>query len=62
VVGRRRNAAIDVLCGDAAGRPARDCKNNHGAAVAGLDRDAFTVFENGRRQPITLFRHDDVPL
>jgi Ca-activated chloride channel family protein len=37
-------------------------KNNHGAEVAGLDRDAFTGFENGRRQPITLFRHDDVPV
>jgi VWFA-related protein len=37
-------------------------KNTHGAEVAGLDRDAFTVFENGRRQPITLFRHDDVPV
>ena len=37
-------------------------KNNRGVEAAGLDRDAFTVFENGRRQPITLFRHDDVPV
>jgi VWFA-related protein len=37
-------------------------KNNRGAEVAGLDREAFSVFENGRRQPITLFRHDDVPV
>jgi len=37
-------------------------KNSRGVEVAGLDRDAFTVFENGRRQPITLLRHDDVPV
>jgi len=37
-------------------------KNSRGAEIAGLDRDAFSVFENGRRQPITLFRHDDVPV
>jgi len=37
-------------------------KNDRGVEVAGLDRDAFTVLENGRRQPITLFRHDDVPV
>jgi VWFA-related protein len=37
-------------------------KNNRGVEVSGLDRDAFTVFENGKRQPITLFRHDDVPV
>ena len=37
-------------------------KNNRGVEATGLGSDAFTVFENGRRQPITLFRHDDVPV
>ena len=36
--------------------------NSRGAEIAGLDRESFSVFENGRRQPITLFRHDDVPV
>jgi len=30
--------------------------------VPGLDRDAFTVFENGVPQPITSFRRQDVPV
>jgi len=36
-------------------------RNDRGEVVPGLDRGAFTVFENGRPQPITLFRSDDVP-
>ena len=30
--------------------------------VTNLDRNAFTVFENGQAQPITSFRHEDVPV
>lgn len=30
--------------------------------VPGLDRSAFTVFENGMPQPITSFRRQDVPV
>jgi Ca-activated chloride channel homolog len=30
--------------------------------VPGLDRDAFSVFENGAPQPITSFRRQDVPV
>jgi VWFA-related protein len=37
-------------------------RNARGELVTGLDRAAFTVFENGKRQPITLFRHDDIPV
>ncbi len=37
-------------------------KNARGDLVTNLDRDAFTVFENGKRQAITLFRRDDVPV
>jgi VWFA-related protein len=37
-------------------------KNKRGVEVDDLDRQAFTVFENGRRQPITLFRRDDIPV
>jgi VWFA-related protein len=33
-----------------------------GERVTDLDQRAFTVFENGKRQPITLFRRDDVPI
>ena len=36
--------------------------NTRGAEVTDLDRDAFTVYENGKRQPIALFRRDDVPV
>ncbi len=36
--------------------------NRRGELVTGLGRDAFTVFENGRRQPITFFSRDDVPV
>ncbi|MGB7219426.1 MAG: VWA domain-containing protein [Vicinamibacterales bacterium] len=37
-------------------------KNSRGVIVAGLDSTAFTVYENGKPQPITLFRRDDVPV
>jgi Ca-activated chloride channel homolog len=33
-----------------------------GALVADLDRAAFSVYENGHRESITLFRRDDVPV
>jgi Ca-activated chloride channel homolog len=36
--------------------------NSRGELVTTLDAPAFTVFENGKRQPITLFRRDDVPV
>ena len=37
-------------------------RNQRGELVTGLDRDAFTVHENGRPQAITVFRRDDVPV
>jgi VWFA-related protein len=37
-------------------------KNARGELVTGLDEHRFTVYENGRRQPITLFRRDDLPV
>jgi Ca-activated chloride channel homolog len=37
-------------------------KDDRGALVTDLDRNAFAVYENGRRQPITLFRRDDIPV
>jgi VWFA-related protein len=30
--------------------------------VTTLERDAFTVYENGKPQPITVFRRDDIPV
>jgi len=36
--------------------------NSRGERIPDLDQRAFTVFENGKRQPITLFRRDDVPI
>jgi VWFA-related protein len=36
--------------------------DERGALVTDLDRRAFAVYENGRRQPIALFRRDDVPV
>jgi Ca-activated chloride channel homolog len=30
--------------------------------VTDLDEGAFRVYENGKRQPITLFRRDDIPV
>jgi len=35
--------------------------NGRGELVGNLDRGAFSVYEDGRRQSITLFRRDDVP-
>jgi Ca-activated chloride channel family protein len=37
-------------------------RNARGGLVTNLERDAFTVYENGKRQPITLFRRDDIPV
>lgn len=37
-------------------------KNRRGELVTNLDQAAFTVYENGRRQPIALFRRGDVPV
>src|SRR5260221_14489290 len=37
-------------------------RNARGELVTGLERSAFTVYENGKRQPITLFRRDDIPV
>ena len=37
-------------------------KNARGELVTSLDQHAFTVYENGKRQPIALFRRDDVPV
>ena len=37
-------------------------KNNRGQPVTDLPRDAFTILENGKRQPIVLFGSDDVPV
>jgi Ca-activated chloride channel homolog len=37
-------------------------KNARGELVTNLERGAFTVYENGKRQPITLFRRDDIPV
>jgi Ca-activated chloride channel family protein len=37
-------------------------KNARGELVTNLERGAFTVYEDGKKQPITLFRRDDVPV
>jgi Ca-activated chloride channel homolog len=37
-------------------------RNPRGELVTNLAREAFTVTENGKRQPITLFRRDDIPV
>lgn len=37
-------------------------KNDRGELVTNLEQQAFNVFENGKRQPITLFRRDDIPV
>jgi VWFA-related protein len=37
-------------------------QNRHGTEVTDLDQRAFTVYENGKRQPITLFGRDDIPV
>jgi VWFA-related protein len=36
--------------------------NNRGELVTDLDARAFSVFENGKRQAVTLFRRDDIPV
>jgi VWFA-related protein len=36
--------------------------NNRGQRVTDLDQRVFRVFENGKPQPIMLFRRDDVPI
>jgi Ca-activated chloride channel homolog len=37
-------------------------RNARGELATTLPRDAFTVYENGKRQPIALFRRDDIPV
>jgi VWFA-related protein len=37
-------------------------RNGRGELVTTLNRDAFAVYENGKRQAITLFRRDDIPV
>jgi VWFA-related protein len=37
-------------------------RNARGELVTSLERGAFTVYENGKRQSITLFRRDDIPV
>ena len=37
-------------------------QNTRGELVTNLERDAFTVYENGKPQPITLFGREDVPV
>ena len=37
-------------------------RNGRGELVTNLDRGAFTVYENGQRQPIVVFRRDDIPV
>jgi VWFA-related protein len=36
--------------------------NRRGTEVTDLDERAFTVYEDGKRQPITLFGRDDIPV
>ena len=37
-------------------------RNAHGEVVTNLQRDAFSVYENGRLQPVSVFRRDDIPV
>lgn len=37
-------------------------KNARGELITTLEQGAFTVYENGKPQPISLFRRDDVPV
>jgi Ca-activated chloride channel family protein len=37
-------------------------RNAHGDLVTNLDRSAFTIYENRKRQPLTIFRRDDIPV
>jgi len=36
--------------------------DDHQRLITNLDRNAFTVLEDGQPQPITSFRHEDVPV
>lgn len=36
--------------------------DDHQRLVTNLDRSAFTVYEDGQPQPITSFRHEDIPV
>lgn len=37
-------------------------RNTRGEVVTNLPRSAFTVYENGKEQPISVFRRDDIPV
>jgi VWFA-related protein len=37
-------------------------QNGRGELVTSLDQNAFTVYENGHRQAISIFRKDDIPV
>jgi VWFA-related protein len=37
-------------------------RNARGELVTNLERQAFTVYENDKPQPMTLFRRDDIPV
>ena len=37
-------------------------RNGRGEVVTNLNKDAFSVYENGQAQPVTVFRRDDVPV
>jgi Ca-activated chloride channel homolog len=36
--------------------------DEHQRLITNLDRNAFSIFEDGQQQPITSFRHEDVPV
>jgi VWFA-related protein len=37
-------------------------KNTHGELVTDLGQEAFTVYDNGKRQKIEMFRREDIPV
>ncbi len=37
-------------------------RNSHGIEITNLEQDAFAVNQNGRRQPIAVFRKEDIPV
>src|SRR6516165_1570773 len=37
-------------------------RNGRGEVVTNLQRDAFSVYENGKQQPVSVFRRDDIPV
>jgi Ca-activated chloride channel family protein len=51
-----RLVLLDVSVKDMSG------KNGEGHFVSGLSKENFSVFENGRPQPITVFDHGDLPV